>query len=70
MVTGRRIPSKLFGGRLAGREQGCRRVSARPKITGGYQSGQMGQTVNLMAYAFTGSNPVPPTSNERMTNDE
>lgn len=25
----------------------------------GYPSGQRGQTVNLMAYAFTGSNPVP-----------
>ena len=28
---------------------------------GGYQSGQMGQTVNLLAYAFGGSNPSPPT---------
>ena len=25
--------------------------------TGKYQSGQMGQTVNLLAYAFGGSNP-------------
>ena len=29
---------------------------------GKYQSGQMGQTVNLLAYAFGGSNPSPPTS--------
>ena len=28
---------------------------------GEYQSGQMGQTVNLLAYAFGGSNPSPPT---------
>ena len=30
---------------------------------GRYQSGQMGQTVNLLAYAFGGSNPSPPTQN-------
>ena len=29
---------------------------------GSYQSGQMGQTVNLLAYAFGGSNPSLPTS--------
>ena len=29
---------------------------------GGYQSGQMGQTVNLLAYAYGGSNPSPPTT--------
>ena len=32
---------------------------------GGYQSGQMGQTVNLLALAFGGSNPSPPTLLER-----
>ena len=31
------------------------------KHKGGYQSGQMGQTVNLLAYAFGGSNPSLPT---------
>ena len=31
--------------------------------TGKYQSGQMGQTVNLQAYAFGGSNPSLPTKN-------
>ena len=31
---------------------------------GGYQSGQMGQTVNLLAHAFGGSNPSPPTAKE------
>ena len=32
---------------------------------GKYQSGQMGQTVNLLAYAFGGSNPSLPTLNLR-----
>ena len=32
---------------------------------GGYQSGQMGQTVNLLAYAYGGSNPSPPTTDLR-----
>ena len=31
---------------------------------GKYQSGQMGQTVNLLAYAFGGSNPSLPTENQ------
>ena len=31
-------------------------------IAGGYQSGQLGQTVNLLTYVFVGSNPAPPTS--------
>ena len=30
-------------------------------LLGKYQSGQMGQTVNLLAYAFGGSNPSLPT---------
>ena len=29
--------------------------------SGRYQSGQLGQTVNLLAYAFVGSNPALPT---------
>ena len=29
---------------------------------GGFQSGQMGQTVNLLSFDFGGSNPSPPTS--------
>ena len=39
-------------------------IAARSKELGwvvGYPSGQRGQTVNLLAYAFTGSNPVPTT---------
>ena len=31
-------------------------------IPGGYQSGQLGQTVNLLSYDFAGSNPAPPTA--------
>ena len=30
-------------------------------MLGGYQSGQMGQTVNLLVVTFGGSNPSPPT---------
>ena len=32
---------------------------------GRYQSGQLGQTVNLLAYAFVGSNPALPTTSFR-----
>jgi hypothetical protein len=31
---------------------------------GGYQSGQMGQTVTLLSRDFEGSNPSPPTIKE------
>ena len=34
----------------------------KPKFPEGYPSGQRGQTVNLLAYAFGGSNPPPSTS--------
>ena len=37
---------------------------------GKYQSGQMGQTVNLLAYAFGGSNPSLPTRKRRKRYDE
>ena len=37
------------------------RSGAKEK-TGEYQSGQMGQTVNLLVYTFGGSNPSSPTS--------
>ena len=36
---------------------------------GKYQSGQMGQTVNLLAYAFGGSNPSLPTKRETVSFD-
>ena|GEM_PF-6869417 len=37
-------------------------VSVAVQIPEGYPSGQRGQTVNLLAYAFGGSNPPPSTS--------
>ena len=37
---------------------------------GKYQSGQMGQTVNLLAYAFGGSNPSLPTKKIRQFSKE
>ena len=36
-------------------------IFVRMTKKGKYQSGQMGQTVNLLAYAFGGSNPSLPT---------
>ena len=44
-------------GRLPG---GCN-IRQTQETLGKYQSGQMGQTVNLLAYAFGGSNPSLPT---------
>ena len=38
------------------------RQEAQDGSRGEYQSGQMGQTVNLLAYAFGGSNPSSPTT--------
>ena len=32
------------------------------RVSGGYQSGQMGQTVNLLSFDFGGSNPSLPTN--------
>ena len=32
------------------------------RVVGRYRSGQTGQTVNLVAYAFEGSNPSRPTT--------
>jgi hypothetical protein len=31
------------------------------RFKGEYQSGQLGQTVNLLTYVFAGSNPASPT---------
>ncbi len=39
--------------------------TSRDAGQGKFQSGQMGQTVNLLAYAFGGSNPSLPTENMR-----
>ena len=40
-----------------------------PAGSGRYPSGQRGQTVNLLAYAFGGSNPPLPTTIGASTND-
>ena len=43
----------------------CKVTVVGPNPTGGskgrYRSGQTGQTVNLLAHAFAGSNPARPT---------
>ena len=46
---------------------GCKVLKDRRGLRnkGKYQSGQMGQTVNLLAYAFGGSNPSLPTQSLR-----
>ena len=63
-------PAPVF---VVGRDEPSRRVSCpasagRPDIlTAGerYRSGQTGQTVNLLAYAFDGSNPSLSTTHAR-----
>ena len=35
----------------------------------GYPSGQRGQTVNLLAYAYAGSNPAPTTTSKTRPKD-
>ena len=47
-----------------GSTEGSDRKCTETKSKGGYQSGQMGQTVNLLSFDFGGSNPSPPTSVE------
>ena len=54
--------------RAAPEQQGQKSKTPKPKlrtpiwerIPGRYRSGQTGQTVNLLAYAFSGSNPLLP----------
>ena len=36
---------------------------SKVKQLGGYQSGQLGRTVNPLINFFAGSNPAPPTNN-------
>ena len=38
-----------------------KRINFADANKGEYQSGQMGQTVNLLVYTFGGSNPSSPT---------
>ena len=46
--------------------QRARRVATYPP-EGRFRSGQTGQTVNLVAKAYAGSNPAPPTSLGRLS---
>ena len=48
--------------RAAGVDRHRRDPHNTPSLLEGYPSGQRGQTVNLLAYAFGGSNPPPSTS--------
>ena len=47
----------------SGRIRACKKDAEFPegRFEGEYQSGQMGQTVNLLSYDFGGSNPSSPT---------
>ena len=42
----------------------------RNEKKGEYQSGQMGQTVNLLVYTFGGSNPSSPTKKARANRND
>ena len=44
-----------------GKDERSEFLAGEEQNKGSYQSGQMGQTVNLLAYAFGGSNPSLPT---------
>ena len=45
----------------SGKDERSEFLTGEGQNKGSYQSGQMGQTVNLLAYAFGGSNPSLPT---------
>ena len=54
-------PRKVRGKHRGFAGNGFTRRRAVLQHSGGYQSGQMGQTVNLLSFDFGGSNPSPPT---------
>ena len=43
------------------------KMPSNSKRKGKYQSGQLGQTVNLLVYAFVGSNPAFPTLKKNLS---
>ena len=49
-----------------GKDERSEFLAGEEQNKGSYQSGQMGQTVNLLAYAFGGSNPSLPTKKNRV----
>ena len=50
----------------SGKDERSEFLAGEEQNKGSYQSGQMGQTVNLLAYAFGGSNPSLPTKKCRL----
>ena len=54
-------PRRVRGKHRGSAGSGFTRRRAVLQHSGGYQSGQMGQTVNLLSFDFGGSNPSPPT---------
>ncbi len=63
--------SLSIGEWLACRSSALRLGGELRTSAGSYRSGQTGQTVNLMAYAFAGSNPaLPNEANDECSNYE
>ena len=54
-------PRRVRGKHRGSAGSGFTRRRAVLQHSGGYQSGQMGQTVNLLSFDFGGSNPSLPT---------
>ena len=54
--------SRVKRANSSGKDERSEFLTGEEQNKGSYQSGQMGQTVNLLAYAFGGSNPSPPTT--------
>jgi hypothetical protein len=52
------LQSRFYAARLISN----RNQAISPRRMGRYPSGQRGQTVNLLAYAYAGSNPALPTT--------
>ena len=53
--------SRVKRANSSGKDERSEFLAGEEQNKGSYQSGQMGQTVNLLAYAFGGSNPSLPT---------
>ena len=57
--------SRVKRANSSGKDERSEFLAGEGQNKGSYQSGQMGQTVNLLAYAFGGSNPSLPTRKKR-----
>ena len=58
--------SRVKRANSSGKDERSEFLAGEEQNKGSYQSGQMGQTVNLLAYAFGGSNPSLPTKKCRL----